>query len=384
MVDQIRSTAVNDLVTFLRKRDYRLVRELGEGACGKTVLLHDDQIDKDFVCKKYAPYSESQRENLYLNFVKEIKLLHDVYHPNVIRVYNYYLYPESFAGYILMEFVDGSDVESYVKDHPEQINDLFAHAVRGFAYLERVGILHRDIRPGNIMVDATGHLKIIDLGFSKQVHTPTDFKKSITLNWWCQPPNEILEGQYDFSTEVYFVGKLFEQIIQDYFIQTFSFSSVLRRMCQADRASRVLTFSEVERAIEGSQLPNLDFSSEQIRIYREFSDAVWGHISKIENQCRYVDDPDRFQTQLNEVYRRVMLEEFIPDAALVLRQLLTGNYYYLKPGFSTHILGEFVQMLRALTAEQLRVLIANLHTRLDQIPRFGKAPKDLSDDEVPF
>jgi hypothetical protein len=71
-------TRTNELVSFIRRRDYRLVRELGQGACGKTVLLYDDQIDEHFVCKKYLPYSESQRETLYANFVREIKLLHQV------------------------------------------------------------------------------------------------------------------------------------------------------------------------------------------------------------------------------------------------------------------------------------------------------------------
>jgi serine/threonine-protein kinase len=86
----------NQVVSFLRKRDYRFVRELGQGACGKTILLRDDQIDEYFVCKKYLPYSESQRESLFTNFVREIKLLHQIHHPNVVRVFNYYLYPELF------------------------------------------------------------------------------------------------------------------------------------------------------------------------------------------------------------------------------------------------------------------------------------------------
>ncbi|MBZ5499958.1 MAG: hypothetical protein LAP85_26470 [Acidobacteriia bacterium] len=73
------------IIEFLRKRDYRLVRELGRGACGKTVLLHDDQIDENFVCKKYLPFSESNRQQLFSNFVREIKLLHQIQHPNVVR-----------------------------------------------------------------------------------------------------------------------------------------------------------------------------------------------------------------------------------------------------------------------------------------------------------
>jgi serine/threonine protein kinase len=106
------------LVSFLRKRDYKIIRELGQGACGKTVLLYDDEIQEYFVCKKYVPYSETEREALFKNFVVEIKLLHQIHHPNVVRIFNYYLYPQSRAGYILMEFVDGSDIEEFAKKYP--------------------------------------------------------------------------------------------------------------------------------------------------------------------------------------------------------------------------------------------------------------------------
>ena len=74
-------------------------------------------------------------------------------------------------------------------------------------------MLHRDIRAGNLLVDNDGQLKIIDLGFGKQVNTSLDFDKSITLNWWCATPDEFRFKRYDFGTEVYFVGKLFEQLI---------------------------------------------------------------------------------------------------------------------------------------------------------------------------
>jgi serine/threonine-protein kinase len=78
-----------DIVRFLRNRDYKLIKELGQGACGKTVLLVDDQIDQYFVCKKYSPYEESEREILFKNFVREIKLLHLLQHDNLVRVFNY-------------------------------------------------------------------------------------------------------------------------------------------------------------------------------------------------------------------------------------------------------------------------------------------------------
>ena len=72
-----------------------MVKELGQGASGKTVLLHDDMIGQDFVCKKYVPYAEKERRALFDNFVREVKLLHQVQHPNVVRIFNHYLYPFS-------------------------------------------------------------------------------------------------------------------------------------------------------------------------------------------------------------------------------------------------------------------------------------------------
>lgn len=51
-----------------------MVRELGQGACGKTVFLYDDQIDEHFVCKKYLPYSEGQRQELFAGFTREVTI----------------------------------------------------------------------------------------------------------------------------------------------------------------------------------------------------------------------------------------------------------------------------------------------------------------------
>src|SRR4051794_873103 len=103
------------LIQFVRQRDYALVKELGEGACGKTVLLRDDILNEHFVCKKYSPFSEDHRQELFANFIREIKLLHQLHHQNVVRIFNYYLYPELLSGYIVMEYVKGSDLEEYLR-----------------------------------------------------------------------------------------------------------------------------------------------------------------------------------------------------------------------------------------------------------------------------
>lgn len=371
----------NEIIHFIRNRDYKLVKELGSGACGQTVLLYDDQIEELFVCKKYQPCNETLRETLFAKFIQEIKLLHQLHHQNVVRVFNHYLYPEKFAGYILMEYVDGSNIEDYVRNFPEQINELFVQAIDGFSYLERSDTLHRDIRPGNLLVTQAGQLKIIDLGFGKRIETSKDFDKSITLNWWCTPPKEFGGGRYDFSTEVYFVGKLFEELIQENDIGDFKYPDLLRKMCEYDYHVRSSGFAEVEKTVRSDQFFEIKFTEDEIEAYRGFADAVSKQITKIESAAGYVADPAKIQSQLSDVYRSVMLEPWVPNASTVIGCLLTGSYYYRQSGFPTSCLRDFLKLLKSSSPERNRIVIANLHARLDAIKRYDAT---ITDDDIPF
>lgn len=171
------------IIEFLRTKDFKFIRNIGQGGTGKTVLLKDEYINESFVCKKYSPYYKEHRDAFFKNFVDEIKILHKLYHRNIVRVFNYYLYPEQKTGYILMEYIQGEDIKGYLQNNPHRLNDIFVQIINGFNYLELNGILHRDIRPENILVSDDGFVKIIDFGFGKEINFDEDFDKSITLNW---------------------------------------------------------------------------------------------------------------------------------------------------------------------------------------------------------
>jgi eukaryotic-like serine/threonine-protein kinase len=376
------STPQNDVIQFLRKRDYILVEELGQGSCGKTVLLKNPQIDELLVCKKYVPYSESLRQELFTGFIREIKLLHKINHPNIVRVSNYYLYPDKFTGFILMEYVKGTHVDDYLNQQPERTNEVFQSAVAGFAYLECTGILHRDIRPANIMVREDGTLKIIDLGFGKQVNESKDFEKSISLNWWCPPPDEFGQSRYDFSTEVYFVGKLFESIIQSHDIGNFQYPDIIRRMCQKDPLARLSSFTEIQKEIGNNQFIEAPFADAERDAYREFADSLCKQISKLETGARYISDIGRIITNLDDACRNFILEHEVPDAAIVLRCFLTGTYYYKKKGLWVAPVTRFLRLLKACSKDKNRLLLANLQTRFDALPHYIK--HELTADDVPF
>jgi serine/threonine-protein kinase len=358
-------------------------KELGQGACGKTVLLYDDLIKKHFVCKKYVPYAESERQVLYANFVREIQLLHEIYHPNVVRVFNYYLYPEQYSGYILMEYVDGIDVEEYLKANPETINEIFLQAIAGFRYLESCGILHRDIRPGNILVRNDGMLKIIDLGFGKRIETPEDFDKSITLNWWCERPAEFANSVYDFKSELYFLGKLFEKIIQENEIEHFKYQSILARMCVNDHSRRMDSFQDAERKMQSDRFYEIEFTEDELSEYRIFADALCSHIAKIKDGTKYINDPAEVQKRLESAYRTFMLEEYVPNVVEVTRCFLNGSYQYRKQDFRVYPIKGFIHLLKSTSEEKKKIIMANIQTRLNAIEHYEEKKAD-SEDDIPF
>jgi serine/threonine-protein kinase len=230
------------------------------------------------------------------------------------------------------------------------------------------------------MVRNDGLLKIIDLGFGKRIERSDDFDRSISLNWWCEPPAEFQSSRYDFKTEVYFVGKLFERLIQENEIRHFKYMDTLAGMCQCAPAKRVGSFTDVEKTIRSEQFIDLDFTYEQLKAYRGFSDALCAHVTKVENGAKYATDIGRLRVQLNEVYQRFMLEETVPDAVVVLRCFLNGMYYYRKADLEVAVVKDFLKLLRSTPDERAGVILANLHTRLDSLPRYAY----VADDDVPF
>src|SRR5665648_228682 len=157
-------------------------------------------------------------DEFYKRFVDEIKILFKLSHPNIVRVYNYYLYPEAKTGYLQMEYVKGEPIDEFkVNWLTKDWNDIFTEAVSAFEYLEKNNILHKDIRPSNILIDEDGSIKVIDFGFGKVIDKNNQSENSILLNWpVSEMPEEVLDGEeYNHKTEVYFVGKLFHKILKN-------------------------------------------------------------------------------------------------------------------------------------------------------------------------
>jgi len=373
-------------LVFSQGREYVLKKELGQGACGKTVLLYDGVIGEYFVCKKYSPLYEEWRESLFKGFVGEIKLLHGVHHVNVVRVFNYVLHPDKYIGYIFLEYVEGVDVEEYVRSNPEGVNEIFAQVVDGFAHLEARQILHRDIRPSNIMVTNDGVVKVIDFGFGKKAIESIDFGKSISLNWWCDLPAEFGEQRYDYSTEVYFVGKLFEKLISDNSISSCGFLPLLGRMVEKNSQNRISSFAEVRELYLENKSISMGFADWERQVYQNFSSGLGSIVTRIESDAKMVD-VDEFTLRLENVYRSTMLEDYVASVSDVVRCFVNGGYYYKKNAhMRTETLSDFLGLLKRLGREKRNIIEANIHAKLKLVDRYVPAPPqyDSFDDDIPF
>jgi eukaryotic-like serine/threonine-protein kinase len=369
------------IVEFLRKKDYRLVESLARGGFGKTVLLEDEAIGEFFVCKKYEPYDPALKEAFFGNFVQEVKILYKLNHPNIVRVFSYHLYPEHFTGYILMEHVKGESIKSHSRGNPQKIESLFLQMTDAFEHLHHSGILHRDIRDQNFLVGENNQLKVIDFGFGKKVETNSDHEKSISLNWQYQPPEEFGESRYDFSTEVYFLGMLFKDIIEDCKAESFGYKQVLAKMCQINPRNRFGSFSEVRAAINGAEkVSGPVFNAFEIQTYRTFANHLEKSISKIERSTTYESEVQKLIAKLENLYQSVMLEQIIPAPTLLTRCFISGSYYFNKShSVPVTLFYEFLKFIKSSSPDKQKIILSNLHSRLDGIERYGEL-----DDEVPF
>lgn len=370
----------NQIIPFIRQKDYRYIKDVGKGGFGRAVLLKDPSIDEEFVCKKYEPYYPEMAEEFYKNFVKEIKLMYKLNHPNIVRIFNYYLYEEYSKGYILMEYINGLTIGEYLWNSPEKINEIFKQIITGFKYLENIGIMHRDIRPQNILVTNDGIVKIIDFGFGKKIETPiVDNHKSISLNWWCETPDEFFDNIYNIKTDIYFIGKLIEKIIVDNQITTFKYKNLLNKMTVKNPSERIKSFNKISQVLSNEVNDYIQFSSEERELYKIFANDLSWSVSEINRTSTYNSDVDNIIHKLNELYQNIMLEDTLPHNPKLINIFLNGEYIYGHHSISVKTIYDFYKVFTAFPKEKQNIMLNNLYSKLDGIKRY-----EDEDNEFPF
>ena len=152
--------------TLLAQR-YRVVSLLGRGGMGEVYRANDLLLGQT-VALKFLPVQWTSDEPTLARFRNEVRIARQISHPNVCRVYD--IGEAEGSTYLSMEYVDGEDLASLLRRIGRLPQDKALEIARqlcaGLAAAHDKGVVHRDLKPGNIMLDGQGQLRITDFGLA--------------------------------------------------------------------------------------------------------------------------------------------------------------------------------------------------------------------------
>ena len=379
-----------DIIPFLKQKDYIMVNNcLGEGSFGKTVLLQDPYIDELFVAKKYEPEFEEIRESFYKNFLDEIKILHKLNHRNIVRVYNYYAYDNIFTGYILMEYIEGQNIQEYISEYIDflaevSIDEVFVQLIDGFKYIEQNGVLHRDIREGNILIDKTGVVKIIDFGigkfFKKQEENTDSLFGQINRANSDTLPQEYYDGTYTSQTDMFYLAELFNRLLKNAKYSddiNFSYQNILDKMMQKQPDQRYNSFSEIQDAIGKHDFSNMNISESDKTIYQSLSNLIYDSLSAYTDERKFNYDASIFISRMEKALKDNLFEDVIQRNEDIIRCIVLSNYRYSnRINIPCRVVKSFLDWFKGATQQSQKLILNNLVSKLMSI-RIDQPDPDL-------
>ena len=380
---EIEKMEAGQVIKFSKPKYYEFVKALKAGGTGKTLLMRDSTINELFVCKKYDPEQKEYEDEFYNRFVEEIKIMYSVYHNNIVRIYDYFLYPEYKTGYIIMEYIKGENIEEYFRlADGEDINSIFVQIINAFLYLEQHNILHRDIRATNIMIDEKGDIKVIDFGFGKKlIKEQQENQASVLLNWPASKvPDEIYSEQYGIQTEIFYVGYLIKNIIEKYNIKCFKYGILLEKMIQVNPVNRIHSFEEIQNSIAEQTFEQINFTDEEKEIYQKFANSICALLYQIKDSLSIEKDLSIIIEKLRVILRDNSLEEYITNVTTLISIFVKSDYRYYNNRVEVYKVKDFYEFFLNQADAVKEIILNNLYGRIGNIPVIDSA----FDEELPF
>jgi len=193
---------------------YQKKGKLGEGTYGK-VYLAQDRITKEHVAMKKM-ILETEEEGIPSTAIREISLLKELSdHPNIVKLKDV-LYLKSKL-YLIFEYLD-KDLKAYMDSGGQMdsrlVKSYLYQMLKGIAFCHSHRILHRDLKPQNLLIDTEGHLKLADFGLSRAFGIPLRHYTHEVVTLWYRAP-EILLGQSRYSTpvDIWSAGCIFAEMV---------------------------------------------------------------------------------------------------------------------------------------------------------------------------
>ncbi len=146
---------------------YKIIEKIGAGGQGTVYKAKDTKLDRTVVIKVLPPELTAKTAN-FRRFEREAQLCSQLDHPNICTIFDFH--EDNGVFYIAMQYVTGKNVRQLVSGRPLDLKSALSIAIQvcdALAYTHSRGIIHRDIKAGNIMVSDNGQAKILDFGLAK-------------------------------------------------------------------------------------------------------------------------------------------------------------------------------------------------------------------------
>ena len=193
---------------------YKILEKLGEGGMGVVYKAEDTKLDRT-VALKFLPHHLTANAEEQARFLQEAKAAAQINHPNVCSIIDI----QEFKGeqYIVMEYIDGETMRAKIRNAGLKIEDAVSYAIQigeALAEAHSKGIVHRDIKCENIMVNSRNQVKVMDFGLAKLKGSLKLTKASSTVGTLgYMAPEQIQGGEVDARSDIFSFGVvLFEML----------------------------------------------------------------------------------------------------------------------------------------------------------------------------
>jgi len=193
---------------------YHITAKLGAGGMGAVYLATDLNLDRQ-VALKFLPDDLQNDPEAVEHLIREAKNASRLKHNNVLTIYT----AEKHDGrhFIVMEYIDGRNLRDLMGTgslNLDRVIDITTQAAHGLAAAHRMGIVHRDITPENILVSRSGEVKIVDFGISFSLETTRLTGKSAAVGKPHYMSPERIDGEHgDHRTDLFSLGVLLYEMI---------------------------------------------------------------------------------------------------------------------------------------------------------------------------